>query len=202
MSRLAGAIMNSLADAPPVAGGSAEPKAQAKGKAAPKAKQLARVRSRIDLDDDVEHAKLAAKEAKKQLRKKVTDAKLARKKKMRLVTKASKLPSDDLYRIALYKRVNIMNAMMQKDTHGAIDTMLSEVDSVTLESLITQHIDKRKQKEAAERALSEAAPVLAIAAAGGEGSSPSQAAPAAANAVEEEVSAEDLEALFEEEDAK
>ena len=147
MSKLAGAILNSTA-APPgdlVRQGQRQP--QAKPKAQPKAKALSRLRSRIDLDDDVEAAKAAAREAKKALRKKVTDAKLARKKKMRLVSKASKLPSDDLYRIALYKRVNLMNAMVSKDMAGAVGSMLEKVDHSMLETLLRDTLAKRAVAE-------------------------------------------------------
>ena len=144
---MSGAILNS--SAPPASAlipqGKAQP--QAKPKAQPKAKALTRLRSRIDLDDDVETAKAAAKEAKKLLRKKVTDAKLARKKKMRLVTKASKLPSDDLYRIALYKRVNLMNAMVSKDMAGAVTSMLSQVDQSVLEDMLKDTLAKRAETE-------------------------------------------------------
>ena len=119
------------------------------------------MRSHIDLDDDVEDAKQAAKEAKKQLRKKVTDAKLARKKKMRLVTKASKLPSDDLYRIALYKRVNLMNAMVSKDMAGAVTTMLGQVDTDILENLLKEQLAKRATLPQAGK--SEAGPASALA---------------------------------------
>ena len=167
MSRLAGAIMNSVAEAERATAASRGEKAEAKGKAAPKAKQLARLRSRIDLDDDVEDAKQAAKEAKKQLRKKVTDAKLARKKKMRLVTKASKLPSDDLYRIALYKRVNLMNAMVSKDMAGAVTTMLGQVDTDMLEKLLKEQLEKRANLP--EAGKSEASPASALAIAGDAG---------------------------------
>ena len=143
MSRLAGAIMNSAVAPETALVACASVKAPAKGKVESKAKQLTRMRSRIDLDDDVEQAKQEAKDAKKQLRKKMTDAKLARKRKMRLVTKASKLPSEDLYRIALYKRVNLMNAMVSKDMAGAVTSMLGQVDQDVLETLLKEQLEKR-----------------------------------------------------------
>ena len=147
MSKLAGAILNSSAPPPCALVRQGQKQPQAKPKAQPKAKSLSRLRSRIDLDDDVETAKAAAKEAKRALRKKVTDAKLARKKKMRQVSKASKLSSDDLYRIALYKRGNLMNAMVSKDMAGAVGSMLEKVDQSTLETMLRDILAKRADAE-------------------------------------------------------
>ena len=189
MSRLAGAILNSSAAADTASVARQIEKAQPKGKAQPKAKQLTRMRSRIDLDDDVEEAKRAAKDAKKQLRQKVTDAKLARKRKMRLVTKAAKLPADDLYRIALYKRVNLMNATVSKDMAGAVTSMLSEVDGDVLETMLKETLEKRaKVQEVVQSEGVAASPVAIAAGSAGVVEAPQQSGEAAVEQATEEKS--------------
>ena len=104
------AALQSGAGAP----GPAAPEAKAKAKAKAKASG-ARQRVHLDLDDVVTAARKRAKEAKTVLKYKQHEARLAERKKMRLVAKASKLPSDDLLRIGLYKRVSLVNTALRSD---------------------------------------------------------------------------------------
>ena len=69
----------------------------------PGAKRLPR--PKLDFDDELAKIAQHAKDAKKVLQKHMVEKRNAARRKSRLVKKASKLPTDDLYRIAVLKRV-------------------------------------------------------------------------------------------------
>ena len=121
----------------------------AKGKAAPRAAAVpGKRRSRIDLDEDVDAARKVAKEAKKVLRSKIAQAKMAERKKIRIVAKAAKLPTDDLLRIALHKRINIVKTAMSADVQGSLQAVMDKMDVSQLQQLVNQEIEKRTNAEA------------------------------------------------------
>ena len=159
MSRLAGAIVNSLAPQSAPAAPKAKAKGKAKAKPLPAAQLLARQRSRIDLDDDVDDAKRLAKVAKDALRRKLATARAARRKKMRLVAKAAKLPSEDLYRIAVYKRVNLMNTMVSKDLRSSLGAAFSESDIPSMEALLKETLERKASASSGAGAASAPAAV-------------------------------------------
>ena len=86
-----------------VGAGGPQPKASAKPKAGPHSRRRAS-RPPIDLDDTIAAARTAAKAAAKALAQARTEARTERKRRARLVRKASQLSSEDLERIAVLKR--------------------------------------------------------------------------------------------------
>ena len=132
---------------------SAAPRARgtplAKAKAAPRAAAVpGKRRSRIDLDEDVDAARKVAKEAKKVLRSKIAQAKMAERKKIRIVAKAAKLPTDDLLRIALHKRINIVKTAMNADVQGSLQAVMDKMDVSQLQELVNKEIEKRTSADA------------------------------------------------------
>ena len=131
----------------------------AKGKAAPKVAAVpGKRRSRIDLDEDVDAARKIAKEAKKVLKSKIAQAKVAERKKVRIVAKAAKLPSDDLLRIALYKRINIVKTAMSADVEGSLHAVMNGMDISQLQQFVNAEIQKRMDLEAASSLARELEP--------------------------------------------
>ena len=165
------AALQSGAGAP----GPAAPEAKAKAKAKAKASG-ARQRVHLDLDDVVTAARKRAKEAKTVLKYKQHEARLAERKKMRLVAKASKLPSDDLLRIGLYKRVSLVNTALRSDLSGTMATLMDNLGTEELEATLRTELAKRKAVE--DGAVLD--PVLAAVAVPGlpAASAPSMAPPA------------------------
>ena len=112
MAKLAGAIMNSLAEATCAAKAKAQSKAKAKGKAAAKAEvQTKPTRVKIDLDEHVTAARQQAMIAKKDYQKEVAVAKAKEKHRARFSARMSKVSPEDLFRSCIDKRVNLVNAM-------------------------------------------------------------------------------------------
>ena len=127
----------------------------AKAKPAPRAAaNPGKRRSRIDFDEEVDAARKVAKEAKKVLKSKIAQAKMAERKKIRIVAKASKLPSDDLLRIALYKRINIVKTAMSADVQGSLQAVMNNMDISQLQHFLTSEIERR-QAAAAPAAAAE-----------------------------------------------
>ena len=160
MSALAGAVLASCA---PQANGRAAPSVQPKPKpvAKPKAKPKAKAkggpvvrRVKLDLDEGVSAARKHVEQAKKALRKTAVEQKMQERKKMRLVAKAQKLPMDDLYRIVLYKRVNLMNAMMSSDMEGAVQGVLGQLSDEELETVVLNLKEKRDAANASKEVAS------------------------------------------------
>ena len=67
-----------------------------------------RIKPMIDLDEDIREAQQAMKAARKQVQQARAQAKLEKRKKQRLMRKASALNVDDLERIAVLKRCALM----------------------------------------------------------------------------------------------
>ena len=153
MSALAAAVFAAAAGKPRAGTkGKAKAAVAAKAKAKAAAGPGVRRRSRIDLDEDVDAARAVAKQAKKVLRSNLVEAKAAEKKKMRLTAKASKLASDDLHRIALYKRIGLVNSARKSDVEGTLTQVLQSLDDPRLEELLLQEMNTRKARRQAQAA--------------------------------------------------
>ena len=87
-------------------------------------------RPRLDFDEEMSKIALQAKEAKKVLNAHMAEKRNAARRKSRLVKKASKLPTDDLYRIAVLKRCGHLEKFFGNAKKGDADTVdpLSEED--------------------------------------------------------------------------
>ena len=111
--------MNSLAEATCAAKAKPQSKAKAKGKAAAQAEvQKKPKRVNIDLDEHVAEARQAALIAKKHYQKEQAVAKAKEKQRVRFSAKMNKVSPEDLLRICLYKRVNLVNAMTDQGMKG------------------------------------------------------------------------------------
>ena len=71
---------------------------------------------------------------------------------MRLTAKASKLASDDLHRIALYKRIGLVNSARKSDVEGTLTQVLQSLDDPRLEELLLQEMNTRKARRQAQAA--------------------------------------------------
>jgi hypothetical protein len=93
------------------------PDPHAKAKAAPKPKAKAKavrgVRPRIDLDETIEKAQTAFREAQKAMAKARAEARYEKRKKARIYKKCAQLSAQDLERIAVLKRSGMWDPALQ-----------------------------------------------------------------------------------------
>ena len=94
----------------------AEPHAKAKAEPKPKAKAKAvrAVRPRIDLDETIEKAQTAFREAQKAMTKARAEARYEKRKKAQIYKKCSQLSAQDLERIAVLKRSGMWDPVLQE----------------------------------------------------------------------------------------
>ena len=89
-----------------------------------------RVKPVIDLDDHIRKAQEAIKIARKQVQQARVQAKLEKRKKQRLVRKASTLNVEDLERIAVLKRCGLISAETSEAGSSTAPSSAASVDSV------------------------------------------------------------------------
>ena len=179
-------------NAPPLLGSPAEPKAcptgNALGQASAKvenAKASAPIalrpaggkkRGRVpDLDSALSETALHVNQAKKILRAAANDRRNAMRRRARIVHKSAKLPADDLYKIAVYKRTNFLAHILENDSEGLQKSLEQLVANATPNdvSKLLEHLAnvagapasfKDKLGEKSEASASASGEVLAIAA--------------------------------------
>ena len=108
----------------------------AKAKAKPMGKPLSRKRPRIpDIDQAIEMTAAVVEQAKKGLRAAAVQRKNAQRRRSRLVAKAAKLPADDLYKIAVYKRTNFLAHILENNQDTLKANLASLVDDTDPQSV-------------------------------------------------------------------
>ena len=147
MAGLAGAVLSTLKAPPPVPAPKAKGKAKAKAKGQAKAKAPCK-RVKIDLDEDVAAARMQTQLAKQQLRRTTAEARCRERKRQRLTVKAAKIGMDDLLRINTYKRVNLVNAAMNKDMEAVVSQVFQAIPLDAAIQLLSRITEERKTIEA------------------------------------------------------
>ena len=113
------------------------PKAKGKkGKGGPRGP-----RPRLDFDLEIDAISARAKDAKKVLQAHMAEKRNAARRKSRLVKKASKLPTDDLYRIAVLKRVGQLDLLLGSATAQIKAPVMSEEQKETVVKRLRTIID-------------------------------------------------------------
>ena len=114
-------------------------------KGMPVGKPLVRKRVRIpDIDKAIDETATVVAQAKKQLKAAAVQRRNAQRRRSRLVAKAAKLPADDLYKIAVYKRTNILAHILEnnKDTlKESLKNLVDQSDGASLQTLMKHLAD-------------------------------------------------------------
>ena len=144
MSLLRQTLQASAATAAEPASAKAKAKATVQPKAKAKGSPLGpRKRGRLDLDDNVDQARAVAAAAKKALRATLVRQKNEQRKAQRPRGKAAKLPPDDLLRIAIYKRINVVNSALADNVERATLETLEGVDDERFQRIVEKEQGRR-----------------------------------------------------------